>query len=93
MREHTNLKYAVREGTDIIITATVHRVWPAEARGSLNMLRMEVTDGHTTLPLVMFGNAASTKCRPGQRLRAGPVYWSEQWENFSLRRGGTVAVT
>ena len=73
--------------------ATITSAGPQEMRGSLKLRRLEVTDGHTTLPLVLFGKPARGNYRPGQRIRVGPVYWSEQWGNFSLQRGGSVATS
>ena len=93
MMEYGNLKYARRAGSDIMLVATVCGVGPAEDRGHARMRRLEVTDGHTTLPLVIFGECAEREYRAGRRIRAGPVYWNEQWSNFSLVRGGTVAVS
>lgn len=94
MREYGNLKYAVRAGSDIMLAGVaISMVGPVEDRGQTKMRRLEVTDGHVTLPLVVFGDAARQSYQTGRRIRAGPVYWSGQWENFSLTKGGTVAVS
>ena len=90
--EYNNLKYAKRAGSDVILVVTVRGVGPVEER-AVKMRRLEVTDGHETMPLVVFGEHAIRQYRVGQRIRAGPVYWSDQWENFSLEKGGSVAVS
>ena len=93
MREYDNLKYARRAGSDIMLVATICASGPAEDRRHTRMRRLDITDGHTTLPLVVFGEYVEREYRPGRRIRAGPVYWNEQWSNFSLARGGTVSVS
>ena len=91
MTEFDNLKYARRAGSDVVLSATIQSVGRPESRGGLRMLRLVVTDGRTALPLVLFGDAAGGRYAAGQRLRAGPVYWNDQWQNFSLVRGGSVS--
>lgn len=93
MTDYDNLKYARRAGSDVTLVAAVRSAGDLESRGDLVMRRMEVTDGHMTLPLVVFGRAAEQKYRAGQRLRAGPVYWSDQWQSFTLVRGGIVSAS
>lgn len=93
MREYPNLKYAERAGSDIILVVTISAVGELESRGSLVMRRLDVTDGHAVRELTLFGDAAERRYAAGQRLRAGPVYWSDQWQNFSLSRGGIVTVS
>ena len=91
LKEHANLKYAVRAGSDIAITATVSAAGQLETRGGLKMRRLEVTDGHTTMPPVVFGDAVDNKYRAGQRMRTVPVYCSSQWGSFSLRSTNLAA--
>ena len=93
MREYDNLKYARRAGSDVVLVATIRAPGQAEDRGGTRMRRLDITDGHTTLPLVIFGECAKREYRAGRRIRAGPAYWNEQWNNFSLARGGTVSVS
>lgn len=93
MIEYGNLKYARRAGSDVMLVATIRAPGNAEDRGGTRMRRLDITDGHTTLPLVIFGECAGREYRAGRRIRVGPVYWSEQWSNFSLARGGTVSVS
>ena len=93
MKIYDNLKYARRAGSDITLVATIQSVGRPESRGALRMLRLEITDGRMVFPMVLFGDAAGRNYRAGQRVRAGPAYWSDQWENFSLVKGGSVAVS
>lgn len=89
---HDNLKYAMRAGSDIVLVCTVRGTGTVESRGSVKLLRIGVTDGHTTQPLVVFGELADRQYRMGGRLRAWPVYWSEQWGSFAVKRGGSVTI-
>ena len=91
MIQHDNLRYAMRAGSDIILACVVRGTGMVEGRGAVKMLRIGVTDGHTTQPLVVFGELADLQYRPGSRLRAWPVYWSERWGSFAVKRGGSVA--
>ena len=92
MKVHDNLKYARRAGSDISILATIISVGDAGGRG-VRVRRLEVTDGNVTLPLAVFGKHADREYAAGQKIRAGPVYWSDHYESFSLVRGGTVSVS
>ena len=92
MKTYDNLRYAQRAGSNVVITCTLRTVEMAENRRGVQVRRLEVTDGHTSAWLVLFGSWAGRQYRTGSRVRAGPVYWSEQWGNFALARGGTVTV-
>ena len=92
MIEHGNLKYAMRAGTDVVLSCVVRYTGMAERRGTLRLLRIYVTDGRVTLPLVVFGGLAGRRYRAGVRLRARPVYWSERRGSFAVKRGGSVAI-
>lgn len=92
MIEHDNLRYAMRAGSDIILACTVRGTGMVERRGAVKLLRIGITDGRITQPLVVFGDLADRQYPTGGRLRAWPVYWSEQWNSFAVKRGGSVAI-
>lgn len=90
MIPHENLKYAKRAGDCMIIT-TIHTVENIERRGELCMRKLHITDGHQTIPLILFGDMAQRRYTVGQRIRVGPTYYSENWENFVLTKGGSIS--
>ena len=92
MITYDNVRYARRAGSDITIQCVIRTVGPIESRGGRPMRRLDITDGHEGASLVLFGDAAHTSYRKGGTIRAGPVYWSEQYGNFALTRGGVVHV-
>ncbi len=83
---HNNLKYAMRAQSDIFLDVKVSGV-----RDAGNRSYIDVTDGYMTMPLVIFGDVP--KCKSGSRIKVGPVYYSDQYENFVLKRSGKIMIT
>lgn len=89
---YDNLKYARRAGSDITLCVVISHVHDIEPRGGITIRHLDITDGYDVMRLAVFGKYATIPYHAGQRIQAGPVYWSEQWENFSLARNGAVSV-
>lgn len=92
MKQYSNLKYAQREGSDVTLRCTIHAVYPAEKRGGVDVRILDITDGIMTAKLVVFGNQAQMPYKKGHSIVAGPVYYSDQYQNFSLKRGGFIHI-
>ena len=92
MRQYDNLKYAQRAGSDITLRCAIHAVYPIVRRGGVDVRRLDVTDGTMTTKLVVFGNHTQMPYKKGHSIVAGPVYYSDQYQNFSLKRDGFIHI-
>ena len=92
MKIHKYLKYARREEQEVLLICRIHDAGRLERRGALQLRRMKITDGSMISSLVIFGKYASKKYKVGDTIRIGPIYWNEEYENFSLKRGGFVDI-
>ena len=92
MKQYDNLKYAQRAGSDITLRCTIHAVYPIVRRGGVDVRRLDITDGTMTAKLVVFGNQAQMPYKKGHSMVAGPIYYSDQYQNFSLKRGGFIHI-
>ena len=90
--QYDNLKYAQRAGSDITLRCMVKAVYPVRQRGSVVMRELDITDGRMTAKLVLFGDVTRVRCRAGDMVVVGPVYYNGEYDNFVLKRGGTIFV-
>lgn len=92
MKQYSNLKYAQRAGSDITLRCTVQTVRSIQKKGSVETRILDVTDGVIVAKLVLFGGVARMRFQEGNTIVVGPVYYSDQYQNFALQRGGTAFI-
>lgn len=90
MRQCSNLKYAQRAGSDVTLRCSIKGIDGVQRRGSVDVRILHITDNVLTAKLVLFGAAARMPYRAGNTIVVGPVYYSDQYQNFVLQRGGTI---